>query len=79
MKKRILLLLLCFIFSLSWVFSLGGETIMFAEGAVLKSIARERGVDTSGSDDEIRSRLFELLGLEEVTVKVDEKESEESQ
>lgn len=52
---------------------------MFAEGEVLKSIARERGVETSGSDDEIRSRLFELLGLEEVTVKVDEKESEESQ
>ena len=52
---------------------------MFAEGEVLKSIARERGVETSGSDDEIRSRLFELLGLEEVTVKVDEKESEKSQ
>ena len=51
---------------------------MFAEGEVLKSIARERGVDTSGSDDEIRSRIFEALGLEEVTLKVEEKEKEES-
>ena len=51
---------------------------MFAEGEVLKSIARERGVDTSGSDDEIRSRIFEALGLEEVTLKVEEEEKEES-
>ncbi|MDD6840761.1 MAG: hypothetical protein PUD65_05590 [Spirochaetales bacterium] len=78
MKKRLLLLLLCFLFSLSWAFSLSGETIMFAEGEVLKSIARERGVDTSGSDDEIRSRIFEALGLEEVTLKVEEEEKEES-
>ena len=51
---------------------------MFAEGEVLKSIARERGVDTNGSDDEIRSRIFEALGLEEVTLKVEEEEKEES-
>ena len=51
---------------------------MFAEGEVLKSIAKERGVETSGSDAEIRSRLFEALGLEEVTVKVEEEESEET-
>ena len=51
---------------------------MFAEGDVLTSIARERGVETSGSDAEIRSRLFESLGLEEVTVKVEEEESEET-
>lgn len=51
---------------------------MFAEGEVLKSIARERGVDTSESDDEIRSRIFEALGLEEVTLKVEEEEKEES-
>ena len=51
---------------------------MFAEGEVLKSIAKERGVETSGSDAEIRSRLFESLGLEEVTVKVEEEESEET-
>ena len=70
--------MLCFLFSLSWAFSLSGETIMFAEGDVLTSIARERGVETSGSDAEIRSRLFESLGLEEVTVKVEEEESEET-
>ena len=75
MKKRLLLLLLCFLFSLSWAFSLSGETILFAEGEVLKSIAKERGVETSGSDAEIRSRLFEALGLEEVTLKVEEEES----
>ena len=51
---------------------------MFAEGEVLKSIAKERGVETSGSDAEIRSRLFEALGLEEVTLKVEEEESEET-
>ena len=50
---------------------------MFAEGDVLKSIARERGVDDGGSDEEIRSRLFQALGLEEVEVKVDEESNDE--
>ena len=50
---------------------------MFAEGDVLKSIARERGVDDGGSDEEIRSRLFQALELEEVEVKVDEESNGE--
>ena len=50
---------------------------MFAEGDVLKSIARERGVDDGGSDEEIRSRLFQALELEEVEVKVDEESNDE--
>ena len=45
---------------------------MFAQGEVLKSIARERGIDDSLGEEEIRRRLFEKLELEEVTLKVEE-------
>lgn len=72
MIKRILILFLISIVALFSTYALSGEMIATADRDILEQMANSRGLDISGSDEDVRKRLYEYLGLEEVTVKLEE-------
>ena len=72
MIKRILILFLISIVALFSTYALSGEMIATADRDILEQMANSRGFDISGSDDEVSKLLYDYLGLEEVTVKLEE-------
>lgn len=61
--KRLALFLLSslILFSLN---ALSMETIYYADSSLLSSMAESRSLDTTGSDDDIRNRLYEYYGYD---------------
>ena len=60
------------------LFSMNAETIYYASHDILMTMAESRGIATDGSDDEIRKRLYDYYGYEEVSITADEPESQDS-
>ncbi len=55
-------------FLVSSLYCVGVETIYYAPESVLSSMALARGLDTTGSAEEIRKRLYDYYGYEEKDV-----------
>ena len=68
MKKRLFVLLNLFLFLIFSLSALSLETIYYASSPSLKKMAEARGLDSSLTDDEIRSELYSFYGYESVDI-----------
>ncbi len=68
MKKRALLTILLSLIVLLPLAAVSAETIYYASGEILKTMASSRGLSTDGSDGDIKSRLYAYYGYEEASV-----------
>ncbi len=59
------------------IFSMSAETIYYASGDLLREMASSRGLESDGSESEIRSRLYDYYGYEEGTVSVPQSDGED--
>ena len=75
-KRAAAFILISFLFLLP-VFSMNAETIYHASGDILMSMAESRGLSTDGTENEIRKRLYDYYGYEEVTIVADDASSDE--
>ncbi len=68
MKKRAFLTILLSLILLLPLAAVSAETIYYASGEILNSMASSRGISTDGSESEIKSRLYAYYGYEEASV-----------
>lgn len=76
MKKRLFVLLNLFLFLIFSLSALSLETIYYASSPSLKKMAEARGLDSSLTDDEIRSELYSFYGYESVDITPEATEEE---
>ncbi len=78
MKKRLFVLYLLLLSLILPLYSMTAETIFLAPEETVINMAQMRGLDTSGTTDEIRDRLYEYYGYDKAEINAESnKESQD--